>query len=315
MAGPKDPNKRPVIIKKVKKVSGGGHHGGAWKVAYADFVTAMMAFFLLLWLIAQVPKEKLQGIAEYFTPTVGVKNLVGRDENGASGDIAVGVKTEAASAPSVVFGAPPTTGDVVKAPETDIVQDSEYYDQRVGELKVTQQTAEAIAAELEKKDFEKVESELKQAIEKNPELREFKDNLQIKQTQEGLQIEITDLEGISMFERGSTTLSVDVQPLLAKVADVVRKTDNKIAIVGHTDSVGYSGVRDYSNWELSADRANASRRFLTQTGLDEKRIFRVEGKADKDQFDPTNPEAPRNRRISIILLKKSIAPVNGKDTD
>jgi chemotaxis protein MotB len=310
MAAAKDPNKRPIIIKKVKKVSGGGHHGGAWKVAYADFVTAMMAFFLLLWLIAQVPKEKLKGIAEYFTPTVGVKGQVGKQENGATGDIAIGVKDEAAGAPAVVFGAPPTTGAVVKAPETDIVQDSEDYDQRMGELKVTEKTAEAIAAELEKKKFDEVQQELKDAIEKNPELKEFKDNLQIKQTQEGLQIEITDLEGISMFERGGTTLNVDVQPLLAKVADIVRKTDNKIAIVGHTDAVAYGSGREYSNWELSSDRANASRRFLTETGLDEKRIFRVEGKADKDSFNPDDPEAAQNRRISIILLKKSIAPVD-----
>ena len=306
MAG-KDLNKRPIIIKRVKKVAG-GHHGGAWKVAYADFVTAMMAFFLLLWLLAQAPKEKLVGLADYFTPTVGINGKIGRQDKGAQGDIDIGVKTKAAGAPAVIYGAPPTTGDIKQAPETDIADKDENVDQ--GTVQITETKAEQIAQELEKKKFDEVNKELQQAIQKNPELSDFKDNIQVKQTQEGLKIEIMDLEGVSMFERGGTTLNIDVQPLLAKVAEVIRKTDNKVAIVGHTDGVSYSGKRDYSNWELSADRANASRRFLTATGLDEKRIYRVEGKADQEHFDKAHPEAPQNRRISIILLKKSIAPVN-----
>jgi chemotaxis protein MotB len=306
MAG-KDLNKRPIIIKRVKKVAG-GHHGGAWKVAYADFVTAMMAFFLLLWLLAQAPKEKLVGLADYFTPTVGINGKVGSQEKGAQGDIDVGIKQRAAGAPAVIYGAPPTTGDIKQAPETNIIDKGENTEQTA--ITVTENKAEQIAQELEKKKFDEINQELQQAIEKNPELSDFKNNIQVKQTQEGLQIEITDLEGISMFERGGTTLNIDIQPLLAKVADVVRKTDNKVAIVGHTDGISYGGKRDYSNWELSTDRANASRRFLTETGLDENRIFRVEGKADQEHFDKEHPEAPQNRRISIILLKKSIAPVD-----
>ena len=305
----KDAGKRPIIIKKVKRY-GGGHHGGAWKVAYADFVTAMMAFFLLLWLITQVPKENLQGLADYFTPTVGIKGQVGSNEHGATGDIDVGIKSKAAGMPAVLFGAPPTTGPIVKTPETDIIHDADYDDVSAQPTQVTETKAQEIAKELEKKNFEKVQKELEQAIENSPELKNFKNNIQIKQTNEGLQIEITDLEGMSMFEVGSTNLNLMVQPLLAKVSDAIKKTDNKVAIVGHTDSLSYSGAREYGNWELSSDRANASRRFLVNTGLDEKRVFRVEGKADTEHFDPKQPESPRNRRISIILLKKSIAPVN-----
>ncbi len=311
MAAGKDADnskKRPIIIKRIKK-GGGGHHGGAWKVAYADFVTAMMAFFLLLWLLNQVPQEKLKGLSDYFTPTVGIKGMIGQNEKGMSGDVDAGPKMKSGGTPSVVFGAPPTTGDVAKAPETDIMDVGDYYQEK---LQVTESKAEEISSELEKKKFERIQDEINKAIEDSPELKEFKKNMQVTQTQEGLQIEVTDLEGVSMFELGSSSLKTEIQPLLAKVTEVIRKTDNKVAIVGHTDSLSYSGKRDYSNWELSSDRANASRRFLEASGLDDGRIYRVEGKADKDHFDEKDPISPRNRRISIILLKKSITDNNPK---
>ena len=139
--------------------------------------------------------------------------------------------------------------------------------------------------------------------------------MKVTQTQEGLQIEITDLGDVSMFEVGSSNLKAEIKPLLAKVSETVAKVDNKVSIIGHTDSLGYKGAKGYSNWELSADRANASRRFLTDSGLGGDRIFKVEGKADKEHLVKDDPASAQNRRISIILLKKSIAPVDAKPED
>lgn len=314
-----DPNKRPIIVKKIKKVSG-GHHGGAWKVAYADFVTAMMAFFLLLWLLAQVPKDKLRGISDYFKPTVGIKEKVGVGLKGASGEIDNGIKTKQAAAPNVMQGAPPQEGDIAKAPTTDDSTEAENPDNSAEKLQVNKNEAEEIAAAVDKKHFEEIQKELNDAIEKTPELKEFKNNLQIKQTQEGLQIEITDLGNTSMFEIGSSKLKAATQPLLAKVAETIGKVDNKVSIIGHTDSLNYKNANGYSNWELSADRANSSRRFLVESGLNQDRIFKVEGKADRDHLVKDDPNSAQNRRISIILLKKSLAPttpipVDGKVPD
>ena len=301
-----DPNKRPIIIKRIKKVSG-GHHGGAWKVAYADFVTAMMAFFLLLWLLAQVPKEKLVGIADYFKPTIGVKQKAGIGTKGAVGEIEVGIKTKAANTPAVMPGAPDSEGDVAKTPENDDDNDK---------LHINKTDAEEIAQKVEEQHFEEIKKELNDAIDKSPELKQFKDNLQIKQTAEGLQIEITDLGNTSMFEVGSSNLKPEIKPLLAKVSETISKVDNKVSITGHTDSLGYKGTNNgYSNWELSSDRANASRRFLSENGLDANRVFKVEGKADREPLIKKDPASAQNRRISIILLKKSIAPVDGKTSD
>jgi len=151
-------------------------------------------------------------------------------------------------------GAPPTEGEIAKAPESD--DETEHDDK----LQVNKSDAEEIAKELEKKKFEEIKKELSDAIEKSPELKEYKNNLQIKQTAEGLQIEITDLGTTSMFEVGSSNLKPEIKPLLAKVSETISKVDNKVSIIGHTDSLGYKGNNGYSNWELSSDRANASRR-------------------------------------------------------
>ena len=306
MAG-KDPNKRPIIIKRIKKV-GGGHHGGAWKVAYADFVTAMMAFFLLLWLLAQTPKETLKSLAEYFQPTVGLKGQVGKNEDGSAGSDSIGVKEDAANKPAIIYGAAPEEGPLQQAPQANDVEINDDAD--ADQVRLSRETAEAVEAELEKKQFEEVAEEIKKAVEDNPDLREFKQNLKIDQTQEGLRIQITDLEGMSMFEVGSNRLTEDTKPLLGKLSEIIQKVNNKVAVIGHTDSKQYKAMNGYTNWDLSAERANASRKLLTETGLDDKRLFRVEGRADKEHFDPADPESPKNRRISIILLKKSIAPTD-----
>lgn len=325
-------NNRPIVIKKIKKVSGGGHHGGAWKVAYADFVTAMMAFFLLLWLVSQVPTEKLSGLADYFTPTAGLKGQVGDSGKGGQGRDEDGILKDGGAQPNIVYGAPDNFGDIAKAPETNKETEDEYEGSEFedapkfesptdgvapeitneGEkkLEITENDAEKIEEALEKERFDEISENLKEQIEKSPELKEFAENLKIDQTEEGLRIQIVDLEGVSMFKSGDTELNIDTEPLLAKVSELLQTVDNKISIIGHTDAVPFNGRPNYSNWELSADRANASRRFLLEAGVDPKRIHKIEGMADSFHYVPESPEDPKNRRISIILLKKSIAPVD-----
>lgn len=329
-------NNRPIVIKKIKKVSGGGHHGGAWKVAYADFVTAMMAFFLLLWLVGQVPSEKLSGLADHFTPTTGLKGKVGDTGKGGQGSGEEGRLKDGGSTPGIVYGAPDTDGELAKLAETNKETEDEYegsefeeeptfetptnfdkqeaqpviVDESEEKLEISENDAEKIEEALEKKRFDELAKELQKQIKDTPELAEFVDNLKIDQTEEGLRIQITDLEGVSMFKSGATEINIDTEPLLAKVSELLQSVDNKVSIIGHTDSVPFVGRENYSNWELSADRANASRRFLMQTGIEPKRIFKVEGMADSFHFKPEAPKDPENRRISIIILKKSIAPVD-----
>lgn len=308
-------------------MSGGGHHGGAWKVAYADFVTAMMAFFLLLWLITQVPSEKLSGLADYFTPSAGLKNKVGDTGKGGQGRSETGILQDAGAMPSIIYGAPDNIGDIQKAPETNVEETADYegapdeiepyndatdegikIDQKEDDekLEVSEKEAEMIEAALEQKRFEDIAEEIKEQIEGNDELKEFAENLQIDQTDEGLRIQITDVEGMSMFEMGSSRLNIEVEPLLAKVSEIIQNVDNMVAVIGHTDSHSFGKNAEYTNWELSTDRANASRRFLIEAGLTNKRIHKVEGMADKTHFVPDDPYSPQNRRISIILIKKSL---------
>ncbi len=328
-------NNRPIIIKKIKKSGGGGHHGGAWKVAYADFVTAMMAFFLLLWLVGQVPSEKLSGLADHFTPTAGLKGKVGDTGKGGMGKGEDGRLKDGGSTPSVVFGAPDNTGDIAKAAETDKETEDEFEGSEFEEapefdrptagtdqvqpeivedseksLEISKNDAEVIEAALEKERFDEISKELEAQIKGSPELKDFAENLKIDQTDQGLRIQITDLAGVSMFQSGQTELNIDTEPLLAKVSELIQSVDNRVAIIGHTDSVPFNGRDGYSNWELSADRANASRRFLMQTGIEKHRIYKVEGMADSSHYVPDDPKNPQNRRISIILLKESIAPTN-----
>lgn len=335
---------KPIIIKKIKKVSGGGHHGGAWKVAYADFVTAMMAFFLLLWLLQSTPTEKLTGIADYFTPTAGLKGKVGDTGRGGQGRSEDGIMKDGGSTPSLVYGAPDNSGDIAKVAETNKETEREFEgaefeappdfetptdgankkenkankadaqtkiaEKKDNKIEVSENDAEKIEQALEQKRFDDIAKNLQEQISKSPELASFAQNLKVDQTEQGLRIQITDLDGVSMFKSGAADLNIEVEPLLAKVSEVIQGVDNKIAIIGHTDSVPYSGKDNYTNWELSADRANASRRFLLDAGVEPTRIYKIEGMADRFHLDGQHPESPENRRISIIIMKKSVAPIN-----
>ena len=271
---------QPIIVKKVKK-GGDGHHGGAWKVAYADFVTAMMAFFLMLWLISAADEATLDGLAEYFTPTIGLKDQLGIGfEGGSAVDVEGKQKTEL-SKPGIVVGRTPQ-GPIPENPEREAVMEGEQ------------------DAQL----FEKAEEDVKRAFESDPNLRDLADNIVMEQTPEGLKIDITDSDKYPMFTPGSTELTIFGKKTLGAMGKIIDQLPNFISITGHTDAVPTS-TPNYTNWELSADRANSARRYFMETGMEPTRVMKVLGQAARDLLLPESPKSPRNRRITVILLRGS----------
>jgi len=269
-----------IIIKKVKK-GGHGHHGGAWKVAYADFVTAMMAFFLLLWLLSATSESQKEGIAEYFTPTIGLKDSMGIGFDGGEAPVEDGKSKSELMPPGIVTGQV-QPGEIPEEP-----------------------TPAMIESEAEANLFEKAEAEMRQAIESDPNLREFTENIIMEQTPEGLKIELRDDDKHPMFEPGSTKLSAFGEKVLAAMAPVIKKMPNHLSLTGHTDSSPFGKRLDYTNWELSADRANSARRFLLNQSLEDVRFAKVVGRAAHELLLPEDPTSPRNRRIEIVLLRGS----------
>ena len=278
---------RPIIIKKIKR-GGGGHHGGAWKVAYADFVTAMMAFFLLMWLLNVTTKEQKMGIAEYFDPNPKI-SVTTSGANGMLGGLTIS-----------------KDGAMVndKSPMTPQEQTTPAL--RPGQEKMTDEKLKEELKKREDANFKKAEAALKSAISSSPELKGLEKNLKMDMTPEGLRIQIVDQDGKPMFPSGSAEMYERTQKLLAKVSEVITKMPNEISIRGHTDGVPYMKGNNYGNWELSADRANASRRVLVGTGFPNDRVNNVVGKADTDHMIIKNPSDEQNRRISIILLREEL---------
>ncbi|KZD03236.1 flagellar motor protein MotB [Oceanibaculum pacificum] len=388
MAGGGD-NHPELIIKKIKKGGHGGHHGGAWKVAYADFVTAMMAFFLLLWLLNATTEEQKMGISNYFDPTA-----ISRSSRSGSGGVLGGTSITApgalksASSP-VMISSPAQTrpqAEQTEATEPDS-DDPENIESKFGSQEnesgskysqigsgpekgrgssqqavqgeqanrghgqepnagkgpeetdgqgrgggemrsasqssgqsasqtggqqgqsrgqVSQQELEKLVAEREKQQFEIAEEQLRGAIESDPALSALNENLVIEQTPEGLRIQIVDQEERAMFPLGGSNMYDYTQQLMDKVTQVIGRLPNKITITGHTDSRPYRSQTGYTNWELSTDRANASRRALVAAGLPADRIGWVIGKADRDPFLANDPSSAQNRRISIVLLRDQV---------
>ena len=277
MAGNEDSS---IIIKKIKKVEG-GHHGGAWKVAYADFVTAMMAFFLLLWLLNVTTEEQKAGISDYFTPTVGLRDSEGIGFQGGQSSMDEGTKKSELTPVAITAGAP--TGQTQNKTEKTLVDGDQ-----------------------EAQLFEQAREEIKQAMEDDPSLRDFKDNIIVEQTPEGLKIEIADSDKYPMFQSGGAVMSEYGLTILGKMAKVIEKMPNFISVTGHTDGDALSAKGGtYTNWELSADRANSARTQLVKGGMEGNRVGKVVGMADMELKFPDEPKSPKNRRISIILLKGS----------
>ncbi|MBF0323643.1 flagellar motor protein MotB [Magnetospirillum moscoviense] len=285
-----------IIIKRYKKVAG-GHHGGAWKVAYADFVTAMMAFFLLLWLLNAVTEEQLTGISNYFAPSMASKSQSGAGGILGGQVIGQGAQSSNTSSPSLVQHLPPPSiglgGEDLTTATTEPMEG------------MNEQEFKEKLAEREQQKFDKAKDQLEQAVKGIPELKQFQGSMTVDNTPEGLRIQITDQEGLAMFPAGSSAMFGHTRALLDLVSRIVNQMPNKIAISGHTDAVPFRDPSGYTNWELSADRALASRRALLASGVPEARIDRIVGRADVDPYVVADPKAPRNRRISIILLREN----------
>jgi chemotaxis protein MotB len=323
-----------IIIKKIKKGGHGGHHGGAWKVAYADFVTAMMAFFLLLWLLNVTTDVQKRGIADYFEPTISTQSSSG--SGGVLGGRSIGkpgsMQVDAA-APSVAIpipaerqpdegddgeesGSPSKTDKADGSPPADKQQPA---DQQAGSRsaaadfaakldKITEAAAAKSAAEREERQFTAAEFALRQAMQDIPDLKNLAENLVVDRAPEGLRIQIVDQDKTSMFPLGSAEMAEPAKKLMALVTQVVQRLPNKLSVSGHTDSTPFTRAGNYGNWELSADRANASRRALVASGLPAERIARVVGVADRDPMVADQPNSPRNRRISMVLLRADKTP-------
>ncbi|MFT3996324.1 MAG: flagellar motor protein MotB [Asticcacaulis sp.] len=287
----------PIVIKKVKKVSGGGHHGGAWKVAYADFVTAMMAFFLLMWLINTTSPEQKRGVADYFAPASVSQTTSG--SGGILGGTAIGqdgVKQEG----SMAF-------IEQMAPDAPDAQDRDGVAKNAADLSHTPE--DELREEIQKREdasFRSAAESLRQALQDMPELAELSKNILVDQTPEGLRIQLIDQEGRSMFNANSAQPNERAKLLLRAVAKVVNQLPNRVTITGHTTGTPGIGQAD-RDWKLSSDRADAARQVLQGAGVDQDRVAQVSGKAAKEPLYPDDPTLAGNRRIAIILLRE--APV------
>jgi chemotaxis protein MotB len=275
-----DEDQRPIVIKRIKKR--GGHHGGAWKIAYADFVTAMMAFFLLMWLLGSTSKGDLKGISEYFSTPLKVAMSGGS----GSGD----------------------SSSVIKGGGKDLTRVDGQMQKSRNDTPDKSFNLTAAKKELERQELMKLKAlkaRIEAAIENNPVLRQFKKQLLIDITSEGLRIQIVDEQNRPMFALARAELQSYTKEILHELGRMLNDVENRISISGHTDATPYAnGEKSYSNWELSADRANASRRELIVGGMAETKIMRVVGLSSAVLFDRQDPFNPVNRRISLIVMNK-----------
>lgn len=289
-------NQRPIIIKRIKK-SAAGHHGGAWKVAYADFVTAMMAFFLLMWLINTTSPEQRRGIAEFFAPA-----SVSRVASGAGGLLEgtsfaeEGVR-QGHSAPVVSSSEPQYTSNSSEQAQSG-------KNDANGETTPDENSLSRARTLRENAEFARAEIAIRQAMQDMPDVAELSRNVIMEQTPEGLRIQIIDQEGRSMFDAGRAELNERARRLLRAMSSVIAQLPNRLTISGHTDATAPGG-RFSTNFELSAARANDARRILAAEGIPAGRIYEVAGRADSEPMFADDPSLPGNRRIAITLLREA----------
>ena len=280
---------RPIVIKKITKRR--VHHSGQWKIAYADFVTAMMAFFLLMWLLSSSSKAELQGISEYFQTPLQIMPSRGAGTNDGT--------------------------SIIQGGGQDLAQHRGQLRKHNSDADATPLSLKTAQAELERLDTRRLEDlkdRLERLIESNATMRQFRKQLLVDITTEGLRIQIVDDRNRPMFARARAELEPHTRDILQKLGDVLNEMPNKVSLSGHTDATPYaSGEKHYSNWELSADRANASRRELVAGGMSEQKIMRVVGLSSAALFDKDDPVNPINRRISIIVMSKKAAAALGQE--
>ncbi len=278
-------DKRPIVIKRIKKVVG-AHHGGAWKIAYADFVTAMMAFFLLMWLLGSTTKGDLQGIEDYFKTPLKVVLEGGSGSGDSSSVIKGGGKDLTRSEGQVKRGDLPT-------------------EKRIINLKAAQEEFQRLEREKELNKLKALKANIEKAVDSNDKLKKFKNQILLDITSEGLRIQIVDEKNRPMFRLGSSQLEPYTKDILREIGDMLNEVPNRISLSGHTDAHLYAADKNgYNNWDLSADRANASRRELIAGGMDPNKIARVVGLSSAVLLNPKDPLDPINRRISIIVMNK-----------
>ncbi|MEO1137044.1 MAG: flagellar motor protein MotB [Pseudomonadota bacterium] len=298
MAG-RSKGEAPIIIKKKKVIAGGGHHGGAWKVAYADFVTAMMAFFLLMWLLNATTEDQRKGLADYFDPSIPISRISGGGNGALSGssvfDENIPVRNGAgASSEFPRSKIQEHDGDSeefdLEGPAEGLGRDDEVGNGVDDEEGAAANSLENIQDQIDASTIESSTGGLAQHIH-------------TRMTPDGLVIELIDVDGEPLFNLGSSDASQLLRDLFEVVGPVLATVSNDMAIVGHTDARPFSPRANYTNWELSTDRALAARRMLIESGITSKQIVQVTGKADTEPFSD-DPLAPQNRRIAITLLTK-----------
>ncbi|ATD60642.1 MAG: flagellar motor protein MotB [Janthinobacterium svalbardensis] len=275
-----DEGMRPIIVKRIKKTAG-GHHGGAWKIAYADFVTAMMAFFLLMWLLGSTSKGDLNGISEFFKTPLKVA-MAGGSGSGESNSVIQGGGQDLSR----------QDGQVRKAQEEPQRKSFDL------------NSAKAALEREEGKRLQALKARIEATIDADPLLKKYKNQLLLDLTSEGLRIQIVDEQNRPMFALANANLQPYTKEILHAIGFVLNEVPNRIGLSGHTDSTPYMSDAGYSNWELSADRANASRRELVIGGMKEEKVLRVVGLGSAAHLDKLDPFNPINRRISIIVMNK-----------
>ncbi len=299
-------NVRPIIVKKIIEEGHGGHHGGAWKVAYADFVTAMMAFFLLMWLLGATEEKDRKAIADYFAPTIvelksgsagsnglfGGESIVGRDDYpnraGQTG-------TQSITIPQDATGTADEAGNSAYATLSQEQKEA---------MKKVQQLAE-------REQFEKLKKQLEERLGGSEQLAKLMKNVRFTDTREGLRIDLVDEANFSMFALSTDKLVPKAADLLKEVAQVINGMPNPVIIRGHTDALPYASGKTMNNWMLSTSRAEATRRALVMGGINPGQVHRIEGVADKEPYNPADRNDPANRRISITLAFTDAAKGEG----
>ena len=272
---------QPIIVKKIKK-GGHGHHGGAWKIAYADFVTAMMAFFLLMWLLGSTTEGDKKGIADYFNSPLKVAMFGGS----GSGD----------------------SSSIIKGGGADLSRSGGQVKQGEVEAKKRTLNLQALKADQKRAELAKLQAikeKVEEVLASNPKLAAMKSQIRLDMTADGLRIQIVDELNRAMFDSGSAVVQPYMRDLLREIGAVLAEVPNRLTLEGHTDAQRFAaGDRGYGNWELSSDRANASRRELVMGGLPDEHVLRVQGLASSQLIEPDNPASPANRRISIIVMTR-----------
>ncbi|WP_165324565.1 flagellar motor protein MotB [Rhizorhabdus phycosphaerae] len=285
--GKNEPEPRPIIIKKIIADGHGGHHGGAWKVAYADFVTAMMAFFLLMWILGATTEKQRKGIADYFTPTLVQLKEKSAGANGLFGGESI------VDRDNYPHRAAQTGSKSITIPKDATGGDSEGS----GSMRSRDRAA-----------FQKLKQMLEEKMAKTPGMGGLAKAVRMVETREGLRIDLVDQADFAMFKSGTDQLSAKALELMKQVAEVTNFADNSVIVRGHTDAMPYSKGRTVNNWTLSAARAESTRKALSGFGVADSRFLRIEGVADREPYTAEDPYDPRNRRMSITLAWSDMQP-------